>query len=432
MGLFRREQRIDSVPPFQGVQPLTSDAILQAMYPGDPRLGISNQIIINEKNAFGVPAFSRAVHVIAGTIAGAEKSAVSINTGKLIKTGPAALISNPHPLYDEFQWWEYGLLNLLLRGDLMSYMQRDGGTGPIVSLSPIDPTAIEVQGVYSKSNPAVLIDILYTGTVGGEMVGLTRNEIFHIAGMGFDGLRGMSVVEYGARTLGGAVGADTAARDFYTNGSMMSGILTTDKRIEEKAAEALKQRWRKKVSGLNNAHDIVVLDQGANFQPVSMSMQDAQFLQSRAFNIQEIGRLFGVPPHLLGDVSEKPQTVEEVSLGFVQYCLQLWMARIASAVTKWLLPNSQKMVWRTDDLVRPDMRTRSAAGVMWRQARIKSINELRAEEHLPPVDDPDADDPMFVDAGPPTGAAATGTNVGKPEQPVPAQETDPTEAPSDK
>lgn len=431
MGLFNWEKRIDAVPPFQGVQPLNTEAILQAFYPGDPRLGFTQQINVTEQSSFGVAAVSRSCQLIAGTLAGAEKDVVSINTGKSIRSGVANLVHNPHPLIDEFQWWEYCILSLLFRGDFMAYMQRDGGgIGPVTSLTPVDASTVQVLPVYSKSNQNILTDILYVVNVNGELVGLDKSEMFHIAGMGFDGLRGMSVVKYGARSLGGAIGADQAARDFYANGSMLSGFLSTDKRIDEKSAEALKQRWRKNAAGINNAGGITVLDFGLKFEPMSMSMQDAQFLQTRQFNVQEVSRLFGVPPHLLGDVSEKPQTVEEVSLALVQYCLELWMGRTASAFTKWILPNAQKMVWRTDDLIRPDMRTRSAAAVMWRQAQIKSINELRAEEHLPPLLDPRADDPFFANEAPPTGAAATGTNVGKPEHPTPSDKPNPEESPA--
>lgn len=431
--LQNREQRIDAVPPFQGVQPLTSDAILQAMYPGDPRLGLPNQIIVNENSAITIPAASRAIQIIAGTIAGASKDVVSLNTGKpASRVGQASIIWNPHPLFDEFSWWEHAMLNLLLRGDSMSYIEREGGVGPIKSLTPLDPRSFDVKGVYSKSNPNVLIDVIYCGTVQGQYVALDRSQIFHIPGMSLDGLRGVSVISYGARALSVAIGSDTAARDFFTNGNLMSGILTTDKRLEEKQAEALKQRWRKKTAGLNNAHDIVVMDQGASFQPVSMSMQDAQFLQSRAFNIQEIGRLFGVPPHLLGDVSEKPQTVEEVSLGFQLFTLNQWTARIAAAVTKFLLPNSLGMRWHMENLTKPDMRTRSAAALMWRQVGVKSIDELRAEEQLPPLGTPESQDPMYlVGAAPIVGAAKPAENTGKPEQPVPSDKPqDPSEDPN--
>jgi HK97 family phage portal protein len=283
----------------------------------------------------------------------------------------------------------------------------------------LPPQIVKPKAVVSNGR---ILDIIYEVRFKGDEdpVGVPADEMFHIKGKGGDWLAGCSIIEHAQRVFSNAVMTDQYAESFYGNGSLLSGVLKTDKRLDEKTAGALKNRWRQKVQGIDNAFDIVVLDSGTDFQPITVNPQDAQFLEARRFNVEEIARMFGVPKELLGENGAAPIDPEKAGILFVTFTLSDWKKRIESAASRQILGSSHSASLQFTDLVVADERTRSSAAVMWRTAQILSINELRVREGLPPIEESDADDPMYVAEG--KDATTPGTNQGKQEQPVPADQ----------
>lgn len=421
-----RSQNQQPQPKWQGTQPLTSNVILQALGLND-----YNTSVATPEAAMGISAAARATQILAGSVAGAQKVVQDKRTGIVNETH--TLIHEPHPMMNEFTFWELVMSNLIYEGNFYAVLQF--GPGPkskrsVVGMTPLDPTTVMPKAVISGTGKnARWTDTLYCTRIGNEQVGIPADEILHVQGLGFDGLKGISLLTYARRVFESTASSDEFANKFYANGSLMSGILTTDKRLDEKAAEGLKQRWRKKVQGIGNAFDIVVLDSNTKFEQISLSPQDAQWLESRKFNVNEMARIFGVHPTLLMETDSKDVAPEQKTTDFVAFTLNNWTARIEAACAKSILPDGEKLVILTKQLIQPDMRTRSSASVMWRKAQVKSINELRAEEGLPRIDDERADDPFYIAAAAASGAAAPGTNLGQPEEPVPAAQ-EPTDPPS--
>lgn len=431
MGRLLNINGAPAVPPWQGTVPLTSNVILQALglweTPGNP-----GQVRTPEE-AIGIAAVARATQVLTGAVASAPRTVVADETGEEDEALEDIISS---PLMNTFTLWEQFMLRLLYEGNFYAIKNNfkpiSGGFDGIV---PVPGEFVKPHMVIDDVTGAWKDTVYVVTFPGHEPVGISPEEMFHIPGLGFDGLQGLSVLEYAATTLGTAKASTEFAAKFYGSGSMLSGVLTTDKRLDEKSATGLKERWRQKVQGINNAFDIVVLDSATKFQPVSISPKDAQWIEARQFDVKEIARVFGVHPQLLME-TEMGQAgdPEQKSTDFVTFTLNFWTARICAAVDEQLLPKGKCLRIFTQKLVQPDLRVRSSAAVMWRKAQVKSINEIRIEEGLPKIDDPRADDPFYVEVtATETGPAAEpGTNQGNPEQPVPdeqkvAPETPPTE-----
>lgn len=426
MGLsFRAQGTQNHQPKWQGTAPLTGSVIIEGM-----GLGGGTVSVTNAKAAMGIAAAARATAILTGAVAGVPKTVVD---GHGAEVKDYKLVNSPNPYIDDFQYWEHMMMRLLYNGNFYALKQTPGIMQTNVeALIPLHPDSVQPKFVTTGSGKTLrIVDILYLVKLkDGETVGLSPDEIFHVAGLGFDGLEGESVLSYARGVFESTASSEEFASKFFSQGSLMSGILTTDKRLDEQAASGLKQRWRRRVQGIQNAFDIVVLDSGTTFKQISINPRDAQWLEARQFNITEIARIYGVHPQLLMESQEGVAGAdpEHKSADFVSFTLNNWTNRIASAYQRQLLPADHKLLFHTSRLVQPDERTRSSAAVMWRKAQVKSINDLRLAEGLPPIDDERANDPFYVaETATPTGPAAEpGTNQGAPEQPVPAEQ-DPTE-----
>jgi HK97 family phage portal protein len=411
--------------PWEGTLPLTGSAIADFFNPSGAGVSVS------ESQAMTLAPVFRAVNLIAGSVAGAPRFITDLENGLLKDETQSSIINNPNPMLDPFWFWEYAMVSTLFHGNFYAIAVREAGRGSIKNLTPLDPSMITPKAVIRKTpgtNSLQIIEIVYeviwkNPDGMAEKLAIPADEIFHIKGLGTNWLEGMSIIEAGARVFSNAVQTDVYAEKFYGNGSLMSGVLTTDKRLDEKSAGALKNRWRQKIQGIENAFDIVVLDSGTGFEPISISPQDAQFLEARRFNVEEIGRMFGIPKELLGEAGmTSPIDPEKIAISFVQFTLRNWGKRIDAAATKQLLPEAQKMLTVFNDLILADERTRSSAAVMWRKAQILSINEIRIANGKAPLANADADDPMFIPEDLNKDVTLPGGNMGNEEQPVPNEQ----------
>jgi HK97 family phage portal protein len=188
----------------------------------------------------------------------------------------------------------------------------------------------------------------------------------------------LAAEEYGARLFG--------------SGSMMSGILTTPTKLTQDQATRLKEQWSAKHSGLAHAHEVAVLDNGASFQQMSIPPDDAQFIESRRFQIAEVARMFGVPPHMLMDMERSTSWgtgIEQQGLGFVVYTLRPWLTRVEQRMTRLIRPATVYARYSVEGLLRGDSGARSAFYTsMWNIGAF-STNEIRKLEDQPPVPDGD-------------------------------------------
>ena len=323
-----------------------------------------------------------------------------------------------HPLFTCYQWKKLVCLHLDTAGDHFSLIRRgrriDGS--PVVSLYPIDPHRVSVDWIYARDNGVEPIGRQYrVQSHRNEAKVYSDQEILHIPGLNFNGLRGVSVLSAAAESLGTHMAGELYAGKLYGNGSLMSGILKTDKKLEEEKAESVKARWQAKVAGLANAGEAVVLDSGLEFESMTITPMDAQFIEGRDFGVDEVARWFGVPVRYLmksGDAASVKQQAEQDNSEFALHSLEPVTRNVESYLNAQIMPTT---LFSDFDLTRyglGDTKTRSGAHLLERKASYKTINEIRTEEGLPRIDDPRADDPFEPVGGEGAGPESGGGDMG--------------------
>jgi HK97 family phage portal protein len=372
--------------------PITSQALVDMLVGPKSDAGVA----VNEKSAFGMPAVYRSVSLIAGTVASLPLHAYrdgDDDTRTRVKPTPR-LIRDPHPDLTQFEWMELSLVHALSWGNTYYRKLRDEG-GTLRELWPIEPSRVRV-GRASDGRKVYAVDAKdlsgrpwAPGTsVEDERVRpFTDEEILHIPGMGYDGMVGMSPIAVARQGIGLAMAAEKFGAKLFGSGNLMAGVLSTEQKLDQGQADALKARWKAQHSGLDNAHDISVLGAGTKFQPISFPPEDVQFIESRKFQIAEIARMFGVPPHMLMDTEKSTSWgtgIEQQSIGFVVYTLRPWLARFEHRLSR-LLPNPQYAKFTVEGLLRGDSAQRAAFYTSMWNIGAYSTNDIRRLEDQPPV-----------------------------------------------
>ncbi|SDK30556.1 phage portal protein, HK97 family [Lentzea albidocapillata subsp. violacea] len=362
--------------------PLTSASLVEWL--GGARTDAGVQV--SERSALHMPAVWRAVTLISFVSASLPLRIYQDEiTRKRVKN---KLLRDPHPEMTRSELWRHSYGSRCLWGN--SYTQKvRNRAGQVVELWPITPDRVQVGKVPSTTDlPSGKIFSVVDDW--GVMHPMTSREILHIPGFGYDGVTGISPIRMAAQCIGLSVAAEKAGAKFFGQGAMLSGILQTEQRLDPDQAKQLKEQWRAKVSGVNNAYDVAVLDSDAKFQSLTMPYRDAQFLESRVFQIYEIARMFGVPPFLLMESSKSTSWgtgLEQQALGFVQFDLTpVWLTPTEERITKELLFGDEYGEYAVEGLLRGDSQARAEFYRVMREVGAYSANDIRHKENEPPVE----------------------------------------------
>lgn len=360
--------------------PLTSTALAEWLDGPKSDAGVS----VNETSVLGISAVWRAVNMTA-----AVASSLPLKTYKhgTRKRAVVRLLDNPHPDMTSKELWETAYVHILLWGN--AYLRKVRNPAGMLSwLIPIPPSAVKVGRVKDWSDlPSPKV---YEVNWDGRNEALTDYEILHIPGLGYDGVCGASPVRIARQSMGLSIAAEKYGARLWGSGSLMAGILQTEQRLDDDQAKRIKARWRATNAGIGKSHDIAVLGSGAKFQPVSMPNDDAQFLETRRFQVDEVARWFGVPPHMLFELSGSTSWgtgIEQQTIGWVVFSLHpTWLSRIEARVTKEVTPSGVYAEYTLEGLLRGDSAARAefyskAIGGPWMAG-----NEARVRENLPTLE----------------------------------------------
>lgn len=362
-------------------RPLT-DASLLDVFGGSPTAAGTN---VNEDNALNIITVLRGVSLIAGVVAGMPLHVFDRETSKR-KPTPDVLTFKHYPV-TPFEHWETSIAHRILWGKAVAWKQRNRA-GRIVGLQALHPSRVKVEVLTGEDAALVAKPYVLRFTLDGKQH-LTSREILHIPGLSIDGITGVSPIQCVREGLGIAKAADLAAGTIFGNGMMLGGVLETDLELQPEHADALKRRWQRQHSGFQNAGDIAVLDRGAKFHQLAMQPADAQFLETRKFQVTEIARWLGLPGWLLNDQEKSTSWgtgMEQQFLAWVKVGLKADLQRIEQRVTKELLnPDTEYAEFSLEGFLRGDSKARSAfynAGITggWMVP-----NEVRKLENLQPV-----------------------------------------------
>jgi HK97 family phage portal protein len=367
--------------------PLTSTALADWLGGARSKAGVA----VSEPRVYGLPAYYRGVAIKAGTLGCLPIKVYRKGTRERVRT--ETVLDSPNPRDTPLEFWMTMYANGIAWGNAFGRKLRDG-SDQVIEVWPIHPSRVRVEAVAPTPDNPEGKRFLVRDQVTGQVKEYTSWDIFHLPYMTVGGVEGMRPLSMFRQSLGIAIAGDDSAASFYGNGSRISGILTTDQKLEENSATRLKKAWKEKVSGPDNAGEIAVLDKGAKFQPVMIPPADAQLLQSRQWAVSEIGRMIGILPHLVGDVDKTSSWgtgVEQQTLGWVKYDLQSWISAAEQRITRELLPGGWSSgIWYAEIAVEGLLRGDSAARAAFYHAAITdgwmNRNEVRPLENLEPAE----------------------------------------------
>lgn len=301
------------------------------------------------------------------------------------------LHDEPNPEMTSFIFRETLMTHLLLYGNAYSQIIRNG-KGEVVALYPLMPDWMTVDRddhgrlyyeytVYDSDDVA--------GRKGtdktGKTVRLKPYDVLHIPGLGFDGLVGYSPIAMAKNAIGLAIATEEYGSKFFANGAAPSGVLEHPGTIKDPSR--VRESWQNTFGGSGNANKVAVLEEGMKYTPISISPEQAQFLETRKFQIDEIARIFRVPPHMIGDLEKSSfNNIEQQSLEFVKYTLDPWVSRWEQAMVRALLTPEEKRKYffkfNVDGLLRGDYQSRMNGYATARQNGWMSANDIRELENL--------------------------------------------------
>ena len=301
------------------------------------------------------------------------------------------LHDEPNPEMTSFIFRETLMSHLLIWGNAYAQIIRDR-LGRVQGLYPLRPDKMtvcrdesgQIYYIYTKTtdeNPAI--------KPYGQ-VPLRKDEVLHIPGLGFDGLVGYSPIAMARNAVGMTMACEEYGASFFANGASPSGVLEHPSVLKDPAK--VRDSWNAVYQGSANAHKVAVLEEGMKYQQIGIPPEEAQFLETRKFQLNEIARLYRIPPHMIGDLEKSSfNNIEQQSMEFVKYTLDPWVIRWEQAMQKALfLPEEKKqyfLKFNVNGLMRGDYESRMTGYSIGRQNGWLSANDIREMEDMNPVPD---------------------------------------------
>ncbi len=352
--------------------------------------GSSSGKVVTERTAMQMTAVYACVRILSEAVAGLPLNLYRYNNdgGKeKALDHPLYLLlhDEPNPEMSSFVFRETLMTHLLLWGNAYAQIIRNG-KGEIVALYPLMPNKMQVNRddngqlyyIYQKSQEEV-------PNSKDFYVRLESSDVLHIPGLGFDGLVGYSPIAMAKNAIGLAIATEEYGSKFFANGAAPSGVLEHPGTIKDPSK--VRESWMSQFGGSANSGKIAVLEEGMKYTPISISPEQAQFLETRKFQINEIARIFRVPPHMVGDLDKSSfSNIEQQSLEFVKYTLDPWVVRWEQSIQRTLLTPAEKksyfVKFNVEGLLRGDYQSRMTGYATARQNGWMSANDIRELENL--------------------------------------------------
>lgn len=345
---------------------------------------------VNEFSAMRVSAVYACVRILAESIA-----ALPLHVYEYKDGGKERAINHPlyfrlhdapNPEMTSFIFRELMMTHLLLHGNCYAYIQRDFG-GSVVALHPLEPNRMTVE---RDDNGQIVYRYLTSASENAQVkksttVTYQRDDILHVPALGFNGLIGFSPIAMARNAIGVAIATEEFGAKFFENGARPSGILKVPHVLKDPSK--LSESWQKAYGGTGNTGKVAVLEEGVTYESISIPPNDAQFLDTRKFQLNEIARIFRVPPHMIADLERATfSNVTQMSLEFVLYTLNPWLVRLEQGFNKALFSDTGRGKYFTkfnvDGLLRGDYETRMHGHQIALQSGWMNVNEVRELEDM--------------------------------------------------
>lgn len=345
---------------------------------------------VTERSAMQMTAVYSCVRILAEAVAGLPLHLYKYTDGggkeKALDHPLYRLLHDePNPEMSSFVFRETLMTHLLLWGNAYAQVIRNG-KGEVIALYPLMPNKMSVD----RDENGRLYYTYYRGSDEAIKnkdfaVTLQPSDVLHIPGLGFDGLVGYSPIAMAKNAIGMAIACEEYGAKFFANGAAPGGVLEHPGTIKD--PQRVRESWQSTFDGSGNANKIAVLEEGMKYTPIGISPEQAQFLETRKFQINEIARIFRVPPHMVGDLEKSSfSNIEQQSLEFVKYTLDPWVIRWEQSIQRALLSQGEKaeyfVKFNLEGLLRGDYQSRMNGYAIGRQNGWMSANDIRELENL--------------------------------------------------
>lgn len=351
---------------------------------------------VNERTAMQTTAVYACVRILAEAVASLPLHVYEYQDDggkKLVHDHPLyyLLHDEPNPEMTSFVFRETLMSHLLIWGNAYAQIIRDGA-GRVLGLYPLLPDKMDVQRddkgniyyVYSRNSDENPMFKEYGN------IRLKAEDVLHIPGLGFDGLIGYSPIAMAKNAVGMTLACEEYGASFFANGANPGGVLEHPGVLKDPSK--VRESWNSVYRGVSNAHKIAVLEEGMKYQQIGIPPEEAQFLETRKFQVNEIARLYRIPPHMVGDLDKSSfSNIEQQSLEFVKYTLDPWVIRWEQSLQRSLLLPGEKGKYfiklNVDGLLRGDYQSRMNGYAVGRQNGWFSANDIREMENMNPIPD---------------------------------------------
>lgn len=366
--------------------------------------GSTSGKVVTERSAMQMTAVYSCVRILSEAVAGLPLHFYKYDSNnsktKAIDDPLYTLLHDePNPYMTSFIFRETLMTHLLLWGNAYAQIIRNG-KGEVVALYPLMPNKMSVERddngeiyyIYSKS-----VEEGKSADAGYHI--LKKEDVLHIPGLGFDGLVGYSPIAMAKNAIGLAIATEEYGAKFFANGAAPSGVLEHPGTIKDPTK--VREAWMSQFGGSSNSGKVAVLEEGMKYTPISISPEQAQFLETRKFQINEIARIFRVPPHMVGDLEKSSfSNIEQQSLEFVKYTLDPWIIRWEQSLNKALISKENKSKYffkfNVEGLLRGDYQSRMNGYAVARQNGWMSANDIRELENLDKISAEDGGDLYLI------------------------------------
>lgn len=366
--------------------------------------GTTSGKAVTERSAMQMTAVYSCVRILSEAIAGLPLHLYRYTeNGSKEKATDHQLYSllhdEPNPEMTSFVFRETLMTHLLLWGNAYAQIIRNG-KGEIVALYPLMPNRMTVN---RDENSQLYYEYQTSQdeapTMKGSLVRLSPHDVLHIPGLGFDGLVGYSPIAMAKNSIGMAIACEEYGAKFFANGATPGGILEHPGVVKD--PERVRESWNSAFGGSANSNKVAVLEEGMKYTPISISPEQAQFLETRKFQIDEIARIFRIPPHMIGDLDKSSYSnIEQQSLEFVKYTLDPWVSRWEQSMQRTLLRPEEKkdyfFKFNVDGLLRGDYESRMNGYATARQNGWMSANDIRELENLDRIPEEEGGDLYLI------------------------------------
>ena len=391
---------------------------------------------VTERSAMQMTAVYSCVRILAEAIAGLPLHVYRYKDGggkeKALEHPLYRLLHDePNPEMTSFVFRETLMTHLLLWGNAFAQVVRNG-LGEVIGLYPLQPNRMSVGRDLDSKALYYEYQTSWDEPAGQyQTIRLTPSDVLHVPGLGFDGLVGYSPIAMAKNAIGLAQATEDYGASFFANGAAPGGVLEHPGTIKDPSR--VRESWQQTFGGPGNGNKIAVLEEGMKYTPISVSPEQAQFLETRKFQLNEIARIFRIPPHMIGDLEKSSfSNIEQQSLEFVKYTLDPWVIRWEQAITKTLLnPRERQQLFvkfNVEGLLRGDYQSRMEGYAVARQNGWMSANDIRELENLDRIEAADGGDLYLVNGNmlplPMAGAYADSRQAkeGSPGDEVPEEE----------